>query len=168
MAQLASSSWHARHSRRHRTGDAVDWTRCHYSPRAVETPWQRNWVETFPVPPVLRILILIGDSMPGWSVARMSEYHSCGPALECALIGVNRVRQGRGYGSALLGDGRKACDAQAVPVDHESTSEPDKRLYERHGFETIGVIGVRWLAADLADVAQAALSRTQILGGTNV
>ena len=50
-------------------GSAVDWTRCHYSPRAVETPWQRDWVETFPVPPVLRILILNGDSMPGWSVA---------------------------------------------------------------------------------------------------
>ena len=84
------------------------------------------------------------------------------------MIGVNPVRQGRGYGSALLGDGRKACDAQAVPVDNEATSEPNKRLSERHGFETISVIGARWLAADLADVAQAALSRTQILGGTNV
>ena len=84
------------------------------------------------------------------------------------MIGVNPVRRGRGSGSALLGDGRKACDAQALPVDHEATSEPNKRLYERRGFETIGVIGVRWLAADLADVAQAAQSRTQILGGTNV
>jgi protein-tyrosine phosphatase len=25
--------------------DAVDWVRVHYHPKAVETPWQRRWVE---------------------------------------------------------------------------------------------------------------------------
>ncbi|PRY34742.1 protein-tyrosine phosphatase family protein [Umezawaea tangerina] len=28
--------------------DAVAWTRTHYHRRAVETPWQRRWVERFP------------------------------------------------------------------------------------------------------------------------
>jgi protein-tyrosine phosphatase len=27
--------------------DAVSWTRAHYRPRAVETPWQRRWVSWF-------------------------------------------------------------------------------------------------------------------------
>ncbi|MFG1946297.1 protein-tyrosine phosphatase family protein [Nonomuraea sp. NPDC048826] len=30
-------------------GEAVTWTRTHYHPRAVETPWQRRWVERFPI-----------------------------------------------------------------------------------------------------------------------
>ncbi|WP_447003919.1 protein-tyrosine phosphatase family protein [Saccharothrix isguenensis] len=29
-------------------GDAVAWTRAHYSRRAVETPWQKRWVARFP------------------------------------------------------------------------------------------------------------------------
>jgi hypothetical protein len=28
--------------------EAVTWTRAHHHPRAVETPWQRKWVERFP------------------------------------------------------------------------------------------------------------------------
>lgn len=31
-----------------RPEDAVHWTRRHYHPRAVETPWQRLWVRRFP------------------------------------------------------------------------------------------------------------------------
>ena len=27
--------------------DAVAWTRAHYRPKAVETPWQRRWVRAF-------------------------------------------------------------------------------------------------------------------------
>jgi hypothetical protein len=29
--------------------DAVRWTRTHYHPKAVETPWQRWWLRTVPV-----------------------------------------------------------------------------------------------------------------------
>jgi protein-tyrosine phosphatase len=28
--------------------EAVAWTRAHHHPRAVETPWQRRWVQRFP------------------------------------------------------------------------------------------------------------------------
>ncbi|GAA4547752.1 protein-tyrosine phosphatase family protein [Pseudonocardia xishanensis] len=31
----------------HPADDAVAWTRAHYRPRAVETPWQRRWVKGF-------------------------------------------------------------------------------------------------------------------------
>lgn len=37
VAQLAGLEGH----------DAVDWTRAHYHPRAVETPWQRRYVRRF-------------------------------------------------------------------------------------------------------------------------
>ncbi|MGW2157491.1 protein-tyrosine phosphatase family protein [Nonomuraea sp. NPDC001699] len=30
--------------------DAVAWTREHHHPRAVETPWQRRWIQRFPRP----------------------------------------------------------------------------------------------------------------------
>ncbi len=30
--------------------EAVDWTRRHHNHRAVETPWQRRWVQRFPSP----------------------------------------------------------------------------------------------------------------------
>jgi hypothetical protein len=29
--------------------DAITWTRRHYHPKAIETPWQRRWVMRFPV-----------------------------------------------------------------------------------------------------------------------
>jgi ribosomal protein S18 acetylase RimI-like enzyme len=71
---------------------------------------------------------------------QMGEYHPTQRHWYLPLIGVDPVRQGRGYGSALLAHGLKACDAQAVPAYLEATSERNKRLYERHGFEQIGVI----------------------------
>jgi hypothetical protein len=37
----------------HPAADAVAWTRAHYRPRAVETPWQRRWVQSFPPAGVL-------------------------------------------------------------------------------------------------------------------
>jgi ribosomal protein S18 acetylase RimI-like enzyme len=70
----------------------------------------------------------------------MDEYHPTAQHWYLPLIGVDPVRQGRGYGSALLRHGFQMCDMQAVPAYLESTSERNKRLYERHGFEAIGVI----------------------------
>lgn len=32
----------------HPADDAVAWTRAHYRPHAVETPWQKRWVRRFP------------------------------------------------------------------------------------------------------------------------
>ena len=71
---------------------------------------------------------------------QIGEYHPTDQHWYLPIIGVDPTRQGRGYGSALLRHGLKTCDAQGVPVYLEATSERNKRLYERHGFEANGVI----------------------------
>ncbi|MGH3870832.1 MAG: GNAT family N-acetyltransferase [Pseudonocardiaceae bacterium] len=73
-------------------------------------------------------------------LGQMGEYHPTGQHWYLPLIGVDPARQGRGYGSALLRCGLTMCDAQSVPAYLEATSERNKSLYERHGFEAIGVI----------------------------
>jgi ribosomal protein S18 acetylase RimI-like enzyme len=71
---------------------------------------------------------------------QIGEYHPTDQHWYLPMIGVDPTRQGRGYGSALLRHGLKTCDAQGVPVYLEATSERNKQLYERHGFEANGVI----------------------------
>ncbi|MGH3823481.1 MAG: GNAT family N-acetyltransferase [Pseudonocardiaceae bacterium] len=73
-------------------------------------------------------------------LGQMDEYHLTDPHWYLSMIGVDPARQGRGYGSALLRHGLKTCDAQGVPAYLEATSERNKPLYERHGFEAIGVM----------------------------
>jgi ribosomal protein S18 acetylase RimI-like enzyme len=71
---------------------------------------------------------------------QMGDYHPTDQHWYLPMIGVDPARQGRGYGSALLRHGLQTCDAQGVPAYLEATSERNKLLYERHGFEAIGVI----------------------------
>ena len=56
------------------------------------------------------------------------------------LIGVDVTKQGRGYGSALLRHALERCDRDGLPAYLEATSPRSKPLYERHGFEELGVI----------------------------
>jgi ribosomal protein S18 acetylase RimI-like enzyme len=56
------------------------------------------------------------------------------------MIGVDPVRQGRGLGSALLKHGLGQCDAQGLPAYLESSNPKNVPLYERHGFEVMGLI----------------------------
>ena len=44
-------------------------------------------------------------------------------------------RQGQGLGSALLAHTLDRCDREGVPAYLDATSEDNRRLYERHGFE---------------------------------
>lgn len=71
---------------------------------------------------------------------QMDECHPTDQHWYLPMIGVDPARQGRGYGSALLRHWLQTCDAQGVPDYLEATSERSKRLYERHGFEAIGII----------------------------
>jgi len=71
---------------------------------------------------------------------QMGEYHPTDQHWYLPMLGVDPARQGRGYGSALLRHGLETCDTQGIPAYLEATSERNKRLYERHGFEAIGVI----------------------------
>jgi ribosomal protein S18 acetylase RimI-like enzyme len=53
------------------------------------------------------------------------------------LVGVDPQHQGRGIGSALLRPVLDRCDADGEGAYLEATSGDNRRLYERHGFETV-------------------------------
>ena len=73
-------------------------------------------------------------------LGQMDEYHPTEPHWYLPLIGVDVTKQGRGYGSALLRYALERCDRDHLPAYLEATSRPSKALYERHGFEELGVI----------------------------
>jgi ribosomal protein S18 acetylase RimI-like enzyme len=73
-------------------------------------------------------------------LGQMGAYHPTESHWYLPLIGVDPMKQGEGYGSALLIHALKASDKEALPAYLEATSPGGKRLYERHGFEAIGEI----------------------------
>lgn len=54
------------------------------------------------------------------------------------FLGVDPRAQGQGLGSALLRSTLTGCDAAGVAAYLEATSEHNRRLYQRHGFEVVG------------------------------
>jgi GNAT superfamily N-acetyltransferase len=73
-------------------------------------------------------------------LGQMGEFHPTEPHWYLPLIGVDVTRHGRGYGSALLRHALERCDRDRLPAYLEATSPLNKPLYERHGFEELGVI----------------------------
>jgi ribosomal protein S18 acetylase RimI-like enzyme len=71
---------------------------------------------------------------------QMGAYHPHEPHWHLPLIGVDPDGQGRGIGSALLRHGLALCDGEGLLAYLEATSEANRRLYERHGFESIGLV----------------------------
>jgi ribosomal protein S18 acetylase RimI-like enzyme len=71
---------------------------------------------------------------------QMGRYHPSEPHWYLPLIGVDPLRQNRGYGSALMKHALAACDRDGVPAYLESTNPKNVALYERHGFELLGTI----------------------------
>ena len=70
----------------------------------------------------------------------MDEFHPTEPHWYLSMIGVDPSRQGQGLGAALLKAGLARCDADGLPAYLESSSPKNVPLYERHGFEVIGLI----------------------------
>jgi ribosomal protein S18 acetylase RimI-like enzyme len=70
----------------------------------------------------------------------MGENHPHEPHWYLAMIGADPSRQGRGLGSALLKEGLRRCDADGLPAYLESSNPANIPLYERHGFEVVGLI----------------------------
>jgi GNAT superfamily N-acetyltransferase len=70
----------------------------------------------------------------------MAEFHPHEPHWYLPLIGVDPVYQGQGYGTQLMQHGLKTCNRDHLPAYLEATSPDSRRLYERHGFETLGEI----------------------------
>jgi ribosomal protein S18 acetylase RimI-like enzyme len=71
---------------------------------------------------------------------QMGVYHPQYEHWYLPMIGVDPAQQGRGYGSMLLRHALERADRDHLPAYLESTSPESKPLYERHGFEEIGVI----------------------------
>jgi len=75
--------------------------------------------------------------------AAMASYHPKEPHWYLWMIGVDPQFQGKGYGSALLKHMLDRIDADGATAYLESSTPKNIPLYERHGFEIIGLIEVR-------------------------
>ena len=73
-------------------------------------------------------------------LGQMGEFHPTEPHWYLPVIGVDVTKRGHGYGSALLSHALERCDRDRLPAYLEATSTQNRSLYERHGFEEIGVI----------------------------
>jgi ribosomal protein S18 acetylase RimI-like enzyme len=71
---------------------------------------------------------------------RMDEQHPHEPHHYLFLLGTRRQWRSRGIGSALMRPVLELCDRDAMPAYLEATSEDNKGLYLRHGFEVVGEI----------------------------
>jgi ribosomal protein S18 acetylase RimI-like enzyme len=73
-------------------------------------------------------------------MGQTAAFHPAEPHWYLPVIGVDITRRGRAYGSALLRHGLDRCDRDGVPAYLEASTSRSKALYERHGFEEVGVI----------------------------
>jgi ribosomal protein S18 acetylase RimI-like enzyme len=71
---------------------------------------------------------------------QMGGYHPNEPHWYLPMIGVDPLSQGQGLGSALMRHALKICDREGMPAYLESSNPRNVPLYERHGFELMGVI----------------------------
>ena len=88
------------------------------------------------------------------------------PSYFLNLLAVLPERQGQGLGSALLAHTLDRCDREGVPAYLDATSEDNRRLYERHGFEAGAPVRPGRRAAALPDVARPALLRRGRIGSS--
>lgn len=68
-------------------------------------------------------------------IGLLDEHHPHGDFYFLNLLAVVPEEQGKGIGSALLAEVLERADREGVPAYLDATSEDNKRLYERHGFE---------------------------------
>jgi ribosomal protein S18 acetylase RimI-like enzyme len=71
---------------------------------------------------------------------QMATFHPKEPHWYLPMIGVEPSKQGHGVGSALMQHSLSNCDADELPAYLESSNPRNIPLYERFGFELIGVI----------------------------
>jgi ribosomal protein S18 acetylase RimI-like enzyme len=73
----------------------------------------------------------------GTCMERFEAVHPHDPAWYVQFVGVERTQQGRGFGSRLLRMVTDRADVAGEAAYLEATSERNRALYERHGFECI-------------------------------
>jgi ribosomal protein S18 acetylase RimI-like enzyme len=73
----------------------------------------------------------------------MAGFHPEQPHWYLPLMGVAPADWGRGWGSALMRRGLERCDEARLPAYLEATSPRNQALYERFGFQALGVMQTR-------------------------
>jgi ribosomal protein S18 acetylase RimI-like enzyme len=105
------------------------------------------WLPPGSEPDVETMGALIDEAVPDAAkpdvfgfLEQQAAYHPAEPLWYLPLIGVDPSQRGLGHGSSLLRHALRECDRQHLAAYLEATSPLNKALYERHGFEEIGVI----------------------------
>lgn len=88
---------------------------------------------------------LVATAGDAASVARMSEVfvaldanHPAEPCWYLNFMGIDPAAQGQGLGSALLASVLEQADRDGMPAYLEASSLESRKLYERHGYVTMG------------------------------
>lgn len=85
--------------------------------------------------------VLGDDADRAWELnALLDDHHPAQPCAYLQFMGVVPEHQGRKLGSRLLTTVLQRCDATGTPAYLEATSVDNRRLYQRHGFDTVGEI----------------------------
>ncbi len=89
-----------------------------------------------------RLLEISGEDRDRLALAfeLMEANHPRQPHHYLFLLGTRPERQGQGFGSSLLRPVLAMADRDGLPAYLEATSENNRNLYLRHGFETCGEI----------------------------
>jgi ribosomal protein S18 acetylase RimI-like enzyme len=87
---------------------------------------------------------VFGRSLPRAliTITQMERRHLREPHFYVPYVGVAPEGQGAGLGTKLLGKTLERADAAGLPTYLEATSERNAALYERLGFEHLGVFTV--------------------------
>lgn len=83
-----------------------------------------------------RLLGMVGE------IERQHELLTAGPHLRLEFFGVDPVRQGSGFGSALIDHGHRRADGLGLPCYLETFTEVNVRYYERRGYRLAGEYAV--------------------------
>jgi ribosomal protein S18 acetylase RimI-like enzyme len=79
------------------------------------------------------------DSLRGLrGMAAVDAVHPHEPHWYLWFLGVDPGRQGEGLGSRMLATMLERCDAERVPAYLEASTQRNRALYLRHGFEDAG------------------------------
>ena len=75
-----------------------------------------------------------------WTLLRLERHHPRSPGhWYLHYLGVEPRRQGKGLGGGLLAPVLERCDAERIPAYLESSTERNRALYERNGFDLTDV-----------------------------
>ncbi|KGM49257.1 GNAT family N-acetyltransferase [Pseudooceanicola atlanticus] len=107
------------------------------------------WVQPGSEPDEAALGALIERSIPAHRQAdvfavieEMGAHHPEEPHWYLPVLGTHPEMQGRGHGAALLRPVLEVCDRTGVSAYLEATTERNRALYARHGFEATAEIRV--------------------------